>query len=552
MRLLGLLLVLCVASQAHAARVFVQVEPAQLEVGQTGQLTVFMVDGRSRGAPQFELPTGLSASFDGSYQQFRQEGFDRTMVYGYRYRITALEVGSYRLGPWSFTLRDGNPVETEAVGLRVVPQQEDGDAHDLLIASGFNTEEAWEGQVVVYQYRSTARIPVGGVDWRLPAFEGLRVPANGKPEAYEYVVDDVDQRRITVEGGAVPLIATGRGGLEHSPALATVRVLDDRPSILGMRRYRSERVLAEPSSLTVRPLPDPPDGFSGLVGEFEFRSRLGQRRASVGASVQWDLEVIGDGVVEGWNPPPLPEGVAAVVYDNDAKVTAKVTDGSFAMRATFERVMVPTEPGVLELAPQRIITWSPRQQTYITHEVALGRVTVTAGREMATQLESFAEEADAPISEQEAIDFRGNYTWGMASRPPVQRAVPWLTGVAASPALFIGLLALGRRVRSWRRERRERTEVPPTWSEQLTQAPGPSLERLAWMDVCLRGALADRVGVAPAALDRSHATGTLPDPLQQRVRALFDALDRARYADGGVPEDLLDETRDVVRLLEAG
>lgn len=551
-RLLAMFVALWVALPAWAGSARLQLDTQRLAVGQTGRLVLYLVDARTRNAPDIEVPDGLDLRFFGSSQRFSIDNFRRTSLYAYEYRITAREAGHFVLGPVEVQLVDGTVVRAEAVSLEVVPGSDRAESAPVRAQAGFGVETAWEGQVVVYGYRLVASTPILGAEWRLPEFDGLRQPQHGNPEERQYFVDEPDGSRTAVVEGAVPLLATGTGERDQQPAIARVRVAEGRSDLLGFRQYRSETLATEPAALTVRPLPRPPEGFSGLVGDFTFRAELGRDRAAVGESVPLEVEVVGDGSLEGWSLPALPvEG--ASVYDSDDVVGARVQAGSYVARGLFRRVLVPTSEGRLELPELTVVTFSPTRGEYVTHRVALGGLDVTAGREVAAELESFS----APLPEGEGgealvpVAFRDVYTWGAARVWPIPQLLPLLLVPALAPGAFVLFGVVGERLRDRRAARREARRGAPRATELLRHLPQEPVARLATLDAALRLALARRAGVEPNALDRAKAAEGLPDALRARVEAAGRALDLARFAERPVPDDLDREIAAIVRELEA-
>lgn len=550
-RLLVFFVALVVALPAWAGSARLQLDTQQLSVGQTARLVLYLTDARTRSAPDIELPDGLELRFFGSSQRFSIENFRRTSMYAYEYRITAREPGRFVIGPVDVRLVDGSMLRAEAVTLEVVPGSPRVEGAPVEVQAGFETERAWEGQVVVYGYRLVARAPILGAEWRLPEFDGLRQPQHGNPEERQYFVDEPDGSRMAIIEGSVPLLATGTGEREQKPAIARVRVAEGRQDLLGFRQYRTETLATDGSSLQVRRLPEAPDGFSGLVGDFTFKARLGGSRAAVGESVALEIEVVGDGTLEGWSPPTL-QLDGASVYDRDNAVGGRIQSGGYRARGAYRRVLVPTVEGKLELPELAIITFSPTRGDFVTHRVELGSLEVLAGREGSSQLESFSgalpEGADEDVLV--PVAFRDVYTWGAARALPVGTLLPLLMVPAMAPGASVLFGLVGRRVRSVRELRRSARQAERRPTDLLRELPQAPSARFAALDAALRLGLALRAGVEPSTLRRETALAALPDGLRARLDAAWRTLDLVRFADREAPPDLEDEIRSLVRDLE--
>jgi len=557
-RWLLLLTALFAALPAWGAQVTLRLDAQTLQVGQSGRLTVYMVDGRTKHAPRLEAPEGVEISFAGSSQEFQDiqvegQGFARVLVVGFRYRITAVVEGAVPIGPFQFTMTDGKKVRSNAVVMSVVPRNEAEELDAIDVDAGFGANKAWEGQVVVYSYKLTARVPTMRVQWQLPEFEGLRYPQHGQPVNNEYVIDDIDIK-IHKAFGHHPLIATATGSKDFAAALAQVQIPNGRPNIFGVRPYKVEVRASEPAALAIRPLPQPvPPTFSGLVGDFSFRSRLDQEKAAVGQSVNWTIEVVGDGAIEGFEPPGYPDEKRISLYENGSTVRAWVDDdGDFRTTAAFKRVIVAAVEGELALDPLKIVTFSPTKGEYVTHEVAVQALQVSPGREGAgVGVESFggaAPLAVAPVGD--TIDFRENYRWGMGWAPPVANLATLAAFGAAVPSGGVLFLVSLARVRRWSAVRAESRKRPPTARDHLRALPDEPERRLTALDSALRLALAEYAKVSASTLDRAAVLQALPDEIRDHVTSVSDSLDRARFAGMPADRDLATDVRDAVVALE--
>jgi hypothetical protein len=544
---------LFVAGPAMAAQVSLRLDTDTLEVGQSASLTIYMVGGRTKHAPRLTPPKGLEFTFAGSSQEFRQgTNFQRTLVVGFRYRVTALEEGAHPIGPFRFEMTDGSVLGSEVVVLSVIPRVAAEALDPIEVEAGFGSEEAWEGQVVVYSYDLSARVPTMGVQWQLPEFDGFRAPQHGQAVSQDFVIEDTDGQ-ITKVYGRQPLIATSTGQKDFGPTLVQVRVPKGRPNFFGVRSYTAEVRATDPTALRVRTLPEPPAAFSGLVGDFVFRSSLDRQEAAVGESVNWTVEMVGDGAVEGFKPPDFVGEDRVSVYDNGGTVNARIErDGRYISSANFKRVLVPAEEGEVSLPPLQVVTFSPRLGDYEIHEIAVPSLVVTRGREGGgAELESFGgvlpSAEDVDVAE---VAFRENYRWGLAKTPPFAVTAVVLTALSAVPAGTVWMLLGMARMRDWRAARLEARRRPPQPLDHLQDLPVEPERRLTALDSALRLGLAMRPGVTPAQLDREAVLHGLPDDLSVRVQDLSDAMDRARFAGLPSDRDFEAEIREILQALE--
>jgi len=534
-------------------------EPSALLEGQTGNLHVMLVQEGTQGAtlasgvtPRLDVPPGLDVRYKGLSQRFQSTGARIVSVFAFQYALTALATGEHTLGPPTIRMSDGSTVSGPSVTVTVKPRSEAEEAtDDLTLYARFDETTLWEGQVALYRYGLSSRVDGTRASWRLPTFDGLRTPQHGQPGERQFTVLDDDGTPITTVEGTVPLIATGTGTLSISPAIASI-TLGGGSRGWGLRfgPMREERRATEPLSLTVRPLPPAPAGFTGAVGEVEATVTLERDQAAVGESVGLVVKLQSDGALEGLALPTY-EPAGASVYADDDAVTGRLVDGAYVGVAQSRKVLVPTQEGTLELPPLELVTFSPSRGEYVTHRLEVGSLEVRAGREGDGAVVSFAEEPSAALPEEQPVVLQGPFTWGVASTPRIALAVPVLLLGAAAPG---GLTLFGQGMAALRRRWKERAvaeEGPPGPFSYLRGLSEDPEERLAAFDGALRQALANREGVVVGALDRTAAIAALPDDVAEEVTALTQRLDRARYGGGAMSESLETEVRRVVSRVEA-
>lgn len=510
---------------AQAAQVLLKVQPTELVEGQSGRAQLLVVSNtvgrrslRLARVPIVESNDGLSIGFDGQSSEFQVINGQITQILSFGYRVTALREGTWKVGPVEVILDDGSRTVTKAVDVRVTTREDAEERPDVVVESRFDTERAYEGQLVLYEFRLESRNPDATVEWLFPDFEGLRQPQEGNGDLREYPIED-PEGTIVVSEGAVPLIATGTGTRTYEPAVANVKTpIGTRRRMMFLQRIRNDPWATRPTELTVVPLPPPPPDFTGLVGDFELTSRLAQRRAEVGQSIDWMVGISGDGVLEGFTLPAY-SAPGAAVYDEDPHVVADVEQGAWRSSATFRRALVPTEAGSLQPPPLRLVTFSPTREEYVTHEIALPTIVVTPGREGTGEVTSFAPEEGPEV----AVDV------DMAPRPILRsgRAVAWrltgwlpvMLGLTALPGIALWLRELGGWAHEWWQARQKPVEVERTAAEVVAAAPRDPEGRAAAYETALRLAIDER-------------------PDDEELQAIFRDFLRARFGEGRVPRDL--------------
>jgi len=508
------------AAAALAATVQLQVEPESLVAGQTGRARVLVVSGGRGDAqantsrpPMLAVQDGLQAGYVGQMSKFEARNGSITQVLQFDYRLTALQEGVWTVGPVQVALDDGTTAVARAVRVAVGPRPELGEERAaVVVEAGFDVREAVEGQVVLYRYLIRTTHAGATAEWRLPAFDGLRRPQLGKTAIREYSVDDPDGV-IQVQEGLYPLIATGTGQRDQNAAIATVKIPLGRADMFGFRRVRSEPWATERAELRVVPLPPPPPGYSGLVGDFEVISRVDKRLAAVGQSIAWTVQIVGNGALEGYSLPPY-EAPGAIVYEDDSRVVGRVEGSEYVSGAAFHRVVVPTEEGALQPPPLSLITFSPTRREYVTHNVDLPTITVMPGREGTGEVTSFGSPGDAadPVDLAAPQEIRPT---GPDTTLRLSALMPALLLVAALP----GLLVLWASAAGWAlrraRDRRAARQGAVSPASLVRSLPSDPEERWAALDAALTATRASEDGPVLSALHaqvlRVRFAGHAPD-----------------------------------------
>lgn len=556
-RLLAVMLAVLLPLVAQAANAELRLDIETFGVGQAIGMSVIVQNGNPRGVPQFESPDALRVTYTGQSTTTSIVNGQVESYVKFRFEIAAQEEGSYTVGPARVQVVDRRgktyEIETGRAALQVKPGTKGGNTAAVEVTTAFQQSSAWLGEVVLYEYGLRSRREIQGGRWFGHPADGLRPPRDGQRDERKYQVQDA-AGRIYVEEVAEPRVVTEVGPLAWDAPALELDLVAAGESRRGVFRLfqRTERYVVTGSDLNleVRPLPSPPPGYSGLVGDFSLRSGLERDRVRVGDSVRWTVELIGDGTLEGYALPEPGKIDGAQVYDGATSAHATVKRGAYRAVARFERTIVPTREGTVELPPLQVVVFSPDEGRYKTLASKPVQLTVRPGENGEVDLQSFASDPSALVPEVEDNGPRPAWTRGRDTRLPWLEGMPFALALLASPSLvLLGLLA-GDSLRSWQAARAA-SEQPreATPSERLALLPTDTEPRLAELDAILRLALARRGGVSVAELDRDAVLGGLDPDLRDRIVLVTQKLDRARFA-GAEIGDPADDVRTLVQLLE--
>jgi hypothetical protein len=536
------------AVPAWGARLEVRTSTRELEVGQAVSLELRIVDAVPTSVPRMEAPDGLRIDYAGSSRSTKRMNQHVTRVTSYNYRLFGVAEGTWTVGPFDFDV-GGEKLTHAAVEFVVAPRSTDATEPFQAFAS-FDRAEAWTGQVLVYHYGFRSMAEPLRSNWTLPPLDGLHAPRDATRPRKEYAIDD-PAGRIYMDETWLPFVVTAPGERAITGAVvnAVVRDVSSKPrrrrGLWPMTPTKTVVRATESAALTVRERPPAPPEFSGLVGDFTLTSMLDVTQAKVGESVPWVVAIRGDGTLEGLKL-DMPDVANARVYDSTPRTAAQVSVGKYEASGVYERVVVPTEVGVLQLPPLQLVAFSPTEGRYVTHTSRVDPIVVSPGVEGSADVSSFAR-AVGSLTEQPYEGPRDIVRTGWAHRTLAGPALPMVAAAVSIPGVLVVLLEL--KTLLWAfvvSRRRERVPKPVDPLTRLQQMPDHREGRLAVIDGALREALARHAGVPVAQLDRGAVTAGLPEALAAEVADITLQLDRARFAEQADEGELVGRVRGAI------
>lgn len=274
----------------------------------------------------------------------------------------------------------------------------------------------WAGEVFPVSYtlnivRRYLHSPASNVDWQ-PA--PLVAEDWSKLELSETLLRG-ERYAILSQNTRAYAKAPGNYTIKPASQMINFNISSSGFAFLPMQQVEQRKLESNPLSLTIKPLPPAPPGFSGAVGEFTFTSKVVPVTAAVGEPVTWTIELGGTG-----NWPDI-TGLPQREVSNDFQVVQPKSKRTMNEGALFEGtlsedvVLVPTRPGSYRLAPVRFTYFDPKSGTYKTVASEPVTVTVTAS----------AAPVPAPAGSGAPVQFSLNPPAAVATPPPVlPTAVP--------------------------------------------------------------------------------------------------------------------------------
>ncbi len=481
----------------------------------------------------------------------------------YTYLLLPRSEGEFEIGAATVEIDDqlhsSRPIRVRIVATSAEPRQ----SRDLFLTASLSTSSPFVGQQVLFTWRLYRRLRIADARLDPFEFEGFLVEDLGDVREFETTVNG---QTFLVSEIRKALFPQETGTLTIPPTRLSCQVVVGRQQsgrgafddFFGRPATATRVLRSDPLAVEVRPLPQPPPGFSGLVGSFELASSVSQDRLRAGESTTLVVEVSGRGNVQMIPEPRLPEMPAFKVYDD--KPGADIVRGSSGMSGSrsFRKALVAQRPGEHAVPPLELVYFDPEAESYRTARSAEIPLAVEAaeGQEELRLTETIAPSTGKVAVRILAEDilplYGGVDALTQPGRPERRRLA---LGLLTPPLAYLGLWAAARRRRRYREDRAlaRRQRAAARARRRLKRVEGGDAEALSR---CLREFVGDKLGLEGVALTpqevRNHlARHGVDEAAVASAGRLLDRLEAAQYGAGGkTPDGLSGEVADLIRQLD--
>jgi tetratricopeptide (TPR) repeat protein len=368
---LGMLLTVAPVTASAAVSVRARVEPAQVRVGDSADLSIEIQGAQNAPAPALAAPDGLTIHYVGPSTQVSFVNGQVSASVTHRYGVVATRPGSFTIGPIAVEV-EGRRYDAGSVTLAVAAAgapaggqgaQPAGEQLRLVLS-------APRSEVYLHQRLPLSlKLYVGNVrvtDLQYPAIPGDGFSLDKLPEP--------EQRREQTPSGVfqvvefrTTLVPLRSGALGVGPATMRLGLVvrgRSRDPFFGtfLESSRPTELRSEPLDLTVLPLPeaDRPAGFSGGVGRFAFEVTAAPLELTAGDPVTVTSTIRGEGNLESVTPPGIAASDALRVYP------VQPLGPAAAGERRFEQVVIPQRAGALAIPELVFSYFDPEARAYQT------------------------------------------------------------------------------------------------------------------------------------------------------------------------------------------
>ncbi len=364
------------------------------------------------------------------------------------------------------------------------------------------------------------------------------------------------------------LIPLGPGTYDIDPYTIQVQVQSRRDVFDLFARGTSVLRKTEPQKLTVKALPaNPPAGYGGAVGSFNFRAKLDRSEATVNDAVALRMTVDGEGSLQTIDPPQWEPPAGVKVYDPQSTLESSVRNGKLYSRKTWEWVLVPLAPGDVALDSLEFVSFDPRQGAYATSVIDPLRLAVVEGEGLPLASSGPPDRSVISLDQKDIAFIKPLRGDALAYPSPRLHQRGWFVSLALMPLFWVPFLVwLGRRrdllqrdlglARARRAKRRARSALHAI-KKQI--ADSDSAEFHEEVARTLVGYVGDRFNRSPSGLtyelaDELLAGKGIDEDLRRRFRSCLETCDFARFVPASAKverrAEVLYEAIDLIDALE--
>ncbi len=364
---------------------------------------------------------------------------------------------------------------------------------------------------------------------RSPDFAGFWNPGRTNRREYPEVVSGVGYSVIESSAMLFPTLA---GNISIEPS--SVSIFSG-----GLREHASP-----PIELQVRPLPmNEPPSFTGAVGKYNIEASVNENSVELGESLTLTVIISGAGNFDTLPDPTWQDIPGWRAFENNSSYSVFVEDGILNGIKTFQRILVPNEPGSFDIPPIEYSYFDPSLEQYITASTDAISVRV-APDPSAAAVPDPSIEGDG-VSPEPDIRHIKPAPGGIGAPSDSILAHPIFWGLGGLPIAALAALAAWRWAGA-RREAMARANASAKTRELALKrlsdlASGGSDADAATATAALHGYLSVILGRASSALLAPELNSILgergikPDTIS-RLESILRDLDQTRFAPHGLAQ----------------
>lgn len=370
-------------SLTSLAQVSFTAEASRSKLGINERLKVeFKIDANG---DNFRPPSFDGLNKIGGPNQFYSQHYENgksTFIKTYTYFFQPEKRGKITIGQAEITVEGQvyktSPIEVEVTAAVDTPNQsravaEAGSGIHLIAEVSKSKPYLNEGIYVVYKLFLSPTVNIR--NWRPlddPKFEGFWSQNINidQLELKEGEFGGQPYRYVELRKTVLYPQKTGELKIEPLSLAVSVEVPTDKRDFFGRRMYDvvEKNFSANTKTVDVKPLPEEnkPEGFSGAVGEFDFKLKANKKELDAQTSLELTSEVSGKGNLKLFNLPKIQSPSSFEVYEPERNENVRTT--SLGMRGSISEkyTVIPEFKGEYVIQPTSFSYFNPNTESYET------------------------------------------------------------------------------------------------------------------------------------------------------------------------------------------
>ena len=417
--ILSILMIITSVLVAQEAKMTLRV-PMEVSVGQQFAVT-YEINARPT---EFKTPTFSNFNFLGgpsqsssSSTQYINGRMTRSMSVSYTYYLSASVEGTYTI-PKATCKVDGQVVESNTAQVKVVktsathqqrsqgqgryrqqaqPQDEPVQIDDntLYVKISANKTNVYQGEEIIVTYRIYTQVNISQyqID-KLPITKGFWTEDLGdnssQIQQYEETVNG--KKYLVGEIRRAALFPQESGLLTIEPL--KLEVLAQLPSqrrrtgsifdlfddaFFNTHQSVKKTLVSNSLNINVKPLPKPPDNFTGGVGNFSLSAKVDTDKIKANEALTYSLTVSGGGNLMLIDDVDVKFPEIFEVYDPKVVSNIKHSANGVSGSKTFEWILIPRSQGNYKIPEASLVFFNPQTKSYETRTTKSFDITVEKG-----------------------------------------------------------------------------------------------------------------------------------------------------------------------------
>ena len=571
---------------------FTMEAPQVVELGEQFRLA-FSVNAKGSNLrlpdlSDFDVLMGPSTSQSTSFQIINGVS-SQSASFSYLYILRAKKEGRFNISPATINV-DGVDYKSNMQSIEVVkgsakpstggvdtPTSTPGTVsrNDLFVRMNLDKRSLYKGEHLTATIKIYSKVNLNGFeDISIPNFEGFWAQDIQLPQ-------QISLQRETYNG-EIYNVGTLKKTLLFPQQTGNISIGSVKIDCIVQQRVKKSQsmfddffdsfanvkatITSDPVSINVLPLPTPPAGFSGAVGNFSIHSSITSRNVRENDAITIKLDVTGNGNIKLINPPKISFPADFEVYDPKTNSNFSASDQGLNGNISFEYLFLPRFAGTYTIPAINFVYFDTGTKKYVSKTTEEYQIKVEKGDGTHSNqtINSVAKEDLKQIG----TDIRfikttpGKlYAKGYTFFGSFMFYLIYLAGALVLLAIY--LLNQQRIKENANVARMKNKKASKVALKRLKEASGhlktgsdekfyESIERAFW------GYLSDKLTIAVSELSREKATDELTrhavsTAIIERFVQILDTCEYARYAPGGGSakmQELYDEAMEVMSVME--